>query len=74
MPGPPTGAKGSYVGYVCVATSVGLLVLQELIKIARKRQTVRRNLGDNMDKILPKPGDEDEYEKHYDFVIRWFNP
>jgi hypothetical protein len=51
---------------------VGLLVLQELIKITSKKQTARRDVGNNMDKILPKPGDD--YEIHYDFVIRRFNP
>jgi hypothetical protein len=50
---------------------VGLLVLQELIKITSKKQTARRDVGDNMEQILPKQKGKSEI--NYDFVISMFN-
>jgi hypothetical protein len=50
---------------------MGLLVLQELSKIASKKQTVRRDAGFNIGKILPKQ--MGKYEINYDFVIPLFN-
>lgn len=50
---------------------MGLLVLQELIKITSKKQTAMRAAGFDMEQILPKQ--KGKYEINYDFVISMFN-
>jgi hypothetical protein len=63
VPPPPTGAKGSYVGYV----SAELVVLQEIRRVTNKKQIVNRYARANIRKILPKGSNKQGMG--YDFVI-----